>query len=73
MLKRTILAGVAGALMISGGAFAQNVSSEGREILDALNPEFQEYVMSRMGPEQTVRGLVETTILPLLVELEGAS
>jgi hypothetical protein len=61
MLKRTLLAGVLTACLVPGSALA--VTAEGQEILDALSPEFREYVMSRMGPEQTVRGLVETTIL----------
>jgi hypothetical protein len=56
---------MAGACLIAGSAAAQMqyVSAEGREILDNLSPEFRDYVLSLMGPDQTVRGIVETTIL----------
>lgn len=65
MILRSLLSSVAGACLIAGaaGAQMQHVSSEGREILENLSPEFREYVLSLMGPDQTVRGIVETTIL----------
>jgi hypothetical protein len=62
MLKRMIAAGALSACLISGGALAQNVSAEEQKILDALEPESRDYIMSRMGPDQTVVGLIETTI-----------
>jgi hypothetical protein len=63
MLKRTVIAGVLGACLMPATAAAQTVSPEGQRILDALGPDARDYVMSRMGPDQTVRGLVETTLL----------
>jgi hypothetical protein len=62
MLKRMIAAGALGACLISGAALAQTVTAEEQKILDALEPQAREYVMSRMGPDQTVVGLIETTI-----------
>jgi len=65
MKMRTMLTGVAGACLIAGAATAQMqyVSPEGREILGNLSPEFREHILSQMGPEQTVRELIETTML----------
>jgi hypothetical protein len=62
MLKRMIAAGALGACLISGAALAQTVTADEQKMLDALEPEMREYIMSRMGPDQTVVGLLETTI-----------
>lgn len=65
MKMRTMLTGIAAAGLIASAATAQaqSITAEEREILDNLSPEFREHILSQMGPEQTVRGLIETTML----------
>ncbi len=45
-----------------------DLSEEDRALLARLSPSFRQYVLSRMGPDQTVSELVETTILNELSE-----
>lgn len=47
----------------SGAAAAANAEPAGNVTLDELPYELRQYVEARMGPEQTVDELVETTIL----------
>lgn len=50
-------------LLLSGAVHAAEMSAEEQQILDNLSPELRQDVMDRMGPDQTVTGILRTTLL----------
>jgi hypothetical protein len=69
MLHRTLIAAAgAAAMMLPATIAAQDLTAREQTMLDALSPEMRDYIMSRMGPDQTVQELIETTILNALAD-----
>lgn len=56
------------ALPAAAGAGAWQADSRDHARLDSLSPYMREHVMTRMGPEQRLPELVETTILNELAQ-----
>jgi hypothetical protein len=46
-----------------GAADARSMSAKDKKMLESLTPELRQEVMARVGPEQTVEGVLETMIL----------
>jgi hypothetical protein len=66
-MRTLIAAAIAATTLLVGSAYAaQQLSRQDKQILDQLQPQTRQEVMSRMGPGQTVPEIVETLALNYL-------
>ena len=62
-MRRLIAAAVTAVALVGSAQAAQQMSAQDRQLLSQLTPQARQEVMSRLGPGQSVREIVETMVL----------